>query len=65
MRESFEVIFSPDGDKASLHVIQSGIQDDEFIIVTGIEDSTEIITGPYSAVSRLLKKGAAIKKSDK
>jgi len=65
MRESFEVIFSPDGDKTSLHVIQSGIQDDEFIIVTGIEDSTEIITGPYSAVSRLLKKGSTIKKSDK
>ncbi len=65
MRESYEVIFSPEGDKAVLHVVESGIQDDEFIIVTGIADSTEIITGPYSAVSRMLKSGASIKTSEK
>ena len=61
-RDSYEVIFSPDGSKAKLHVVESSIQDDEFIIVEGLKDSTEIITGPYSAVSRLLKSGATIKK---
>ena len=58
--ESFEVIFTPDGMKACLLVVESGIQDDEFIIVTGVEDSTEVVTGPYSAVSRNLKRGTRI-----
>jgi HlyD family secretion protein len=58
--ESFEVIFTPDGMKAGLLVVESGIQDDEFIIVSGVEDSTAVITGPYSAVSRNLKRGARI-----
>ena len=58
--ESFEVVFTPDGLKAGLLVVESGIQDDEFIIVSGVEDSTAVITGPYSAVSRNLKRGARI-----
>ena len=58
--ESFEVVFTPDGLKAGLLVVESGIQDDEFIIVSGVEDSTSVITGPYSAVSRNLKRGARI-----
>ena len=58
--ESFEVVFTPDGMKAGLLVVESGIQDDEFIIVTGVEDSMEVVTGPYSAVSRNLKRGTRI-----
>jgi len=58
--ESFEVVFTPDGMKTGLLVVESGIQDDEFIIVTGVEDSTEVVTGPYSAVSRNLKRGTRI-----
>ena len=58
--ESFEVVFTPDGTEAGLLVVESGIQDDEFIIVTGVEDSTEVVTGPYSAVSRNLKRGTRI-----
>jgi len=58
--DSFEVVFTPDGLKAGLLVVESGIQDDEFIIVSGVEDSTAVITGPYSAVSRNLKRGARI-----
>ena len=63
--ESFEVVFTPDGMKAGLRVVESGIQDDEFIIVTGVEDSTAVITGPYSAVSRNLKRGARISTAKK
>ena len=63
--ESFEVVFTPDGVKAGLLVVESGIQDDEFIIVTGVEDSTAVITGPYSAVSRNLKRGARISTAKK
>jgi hypothetical protein len=42
-------------------VVKSGIQDDEYIMVSGLKDSTKIITGPYSAVSKNLLKGASIK----
>ena len=63
--ESFEVVFTPDGVKAGLLVVESGIQDDEFIIVSGVEDSTAVITGPYSAVSRNLKRGARISTAKK
>ena len=51
--------------KAGLLVVESGIQDDEFIIVTWVEDSTAVITGPYSAVSRNLKRGARISTAKK
>lgn len=63
--ESFEVVFLPIDGNAKLRVVKSGIQDDEYIIIEGLEDSTEVITGPYSAVSRLLKDGAAVKTEDK
>ena len=63
--ESFEVVFLPIDGNAKLRVVKSGIQDDEYIIIEGLDDSTEVITGPYSAVSRLLKDGAAVKTQDK
>ena len=63
--ESFEVVFLPIDGNAKLRVVKSGIQDDEYIIIEGLDDSTEVITGPYSAVYRLLKDGAAVKTQDK
>jgi HlyD family secretion protein len=45
----------------NVQVVKSGIQDDEYIILEGVEDSTEIVVGPYSAVSRELKNGTSIK----
>ena len=59
--ESFEVVFVPQRGKVNVQVVKSGIQDDEYIILEGVEDSTEIVVGPYSAVSRELKNGASIK----
>ena len=59
--EKFEVVFFPEDGKANLKVVKSGIQDDEYIMVSGLKDSTKIITGPYSAVSKNLLKGASIK----
>jgi hypothetical protein len=48
-----------------VNVVKSCIQDDEFIILEGVADSTEIVIGPYSAVSRQLKKGSSIKLQEK
>ena len=62
--ESFEVVFTPAKGKADLQVVKTGIQDDEFIMIEGLADSTKVIVGPYSAISRQLKNGAAIKEKE-
>lgn len=61
--ESFEVVFVLDGNEAELRVVKTGIQDDKFIVVTeGIAEGEEVITGPYSEVSKKLKPGMEVKK---
>ncbi|HAV28915.1 MAG TPA: efflux RND transporter periplasmic adaptor subunit, partial [Saprospirales bacterium] len=40
----------------------TGIQDDEYILVTsGLEKGEVIITGPYSAISKKLDQGDAVR----
>ncbi len=59
--EIFEVVFVKKDGKAQLRVVETGIQDDEFIEITkGITAEEEVIIGPYSAVSKLLKPGSAV-----
>ena len=59
--EIFEIVFLMKDGKAELKVVETGIQDDEFIeIKTGLEEGAQVITGPYSAVSKLLKPGAQV-----
>jgi HlyD family secretion protein len=61
--ESFEVIFVLNGNKAELRVVKTGIQDDKYIVVTeGVKEEDEVITGPYSEVSKKLKPGMEVKK---
>jgi HlyD family secretion protein len=56
--ESFEVVFVYNNGKADLRVVSTGIQDDENIqIVSGLEDGEEVISGPYSLVSKRLVNG--------
>jgi HlyD family secretion protein len=46
--------------------VKTGIQDNTYIqIVSGLKAGDEIITAPYSAVSKLLKDGDKVKKVDK
>jgi HlyD family secretion protein len=46
--------------------VKTGIQDNTYIqITTGLKAGDEIITAPYSAVSKLLKDGDKVKKVDK
>ncbi len=57
-------IFS-DGTAKKIDV-KTGIQDNSFIqIVSGLKVGDEIITAPYSAVSKLLNNGDKVKKVDK
>ena len=59
--EKFECVFVKDKDEAKLRVVETGIQDDSNIeIVSGLKEGDEIITGPYSIVSKTLKSGDKI-----
>ena len=57
-KEFKEVVFVYSGDTVAMHEVTTGIQDDEFIqLISGIEDSSSIVTGPYSAISNKLEDG--------
>ncbi len=54
--EDFEVVFVKDGNKAMLRLVKTGIQDSENIhILSGLEEGEEVVSGPYSEVSKKLK----------
>lgn len=60
--EEFEVVFVLENNKAVVKVVKTGIQDDKYIqILKGLEEGAEIITGPYSAVSKTLTSGDVVR----
>ncbi len=62
--ERFECVFVKVGDEAKLKVIETGIQDSQYIEITkGIEEGDEVITGPYNTVTKSLKSGDKIEVS--
>ncbi len=64
--ERFECVFVNQKGKAKLRVVKTGIQDDENIeIMSGLKAGDEIITGPYSVVSKELYTGDKVKKFEK
>ncbi|MCR9154935.1 MAG: efflux RND transporter periplasmic adaptor subunit [Croceimicrobium sp.] len=61
----FEIVFVHLDGKAELRVVKTGIQDDEnIVILSGLEEGEEIITGPWSAVSKDLRPGSKVKAKD-
>ncbi|MEJ1242353.1 efflux RND transporter periplasmic adaptor subunit [Chryseolinea sp. T2] len=60
------VIFVNEKGTAKMIEVKTGISDyDNIEIVSGISDSTEVVTGPFLAVSKRLKEGDKIKKLEK
>jgi HlyD family secretion protein len=60
------VIFVNDHGTAKMVEVKTGISDYENIeVVSGISDSTEVITGPFLAVSKRLKDGDKVRKTAK
>ncbi|MGE0077832.1 MAG: efflux RND transporter periplasmic adaptor subunit [Bacteroidales bacterium] len=58
-----EVVFITKGDTACLVEVKTGIQDNQFIeIKEGLTGEEEVVSAPYSAISRSLKDKSLIKK---
>jgi HlyD family secretion protein len=61
-----QVVFLYDNGIAKMIKVESGIQDDNYIqIKSGLKEGDEVISGPYSTVSKLLKDGKTVKKTTK
>ena len=60
-QEKIECVFVYEFGKAVLKQVETGIQDDKNIhIINGLTDSVQVISGPYSAVSKILKDGMRV-----
>jgi HlyD family secretion protein len=61
-----EVVFVRSANKALLRKVTTGIQDDKHIqILSGLRSGEEVVTAPYSAVSRDLRNNRVIKVVDR
>lgn len=61
-----ECVFVMMDGKAKLINVKTGIQDNNYIeIKTGLKGDEEVVSGPYNAISKLLKDGDGIKKVEK
>lgn len=60
-----EVVFVYEADTARMIKVETGIQDNEYIqVLSGLEVDQEVVTGPYSTVSRKLKDGLILEKKE-
>ncbi len=63
LEDLIEVVFVAVGDTVKMAPVTTGIQDDTYIqIVSGIQPGDEVVSGPYTAVSRKLKQGLVIRR---
>jgi HlyD family secretion protein len=64
--EDKTVLFINDKGVAKMVEVKTGISDyDNIEILSGIGDSTEVITGPFTAVSKRLKEGDKVRQMEK
>ncbi len=65
-QEDKVVVFVNENGKAKMVEVKTGISDyDNIEILSGLEDNTEIVTGPFLVVSKRLKDGDEIKLLEK
>ncbi len=61
-----EIVFVISGDTVGIREVKTGIQDNDYIEITsGLAEGDQVVTGPYSAVSRKLEGGKKIMVVDK
>lgn len=60
-----EIVFVLSGDTVGIKEVKTGIQDNDYIQVSGLNEGDKVVTGPYSAVSRKLEGGKKVNIVDK
>ncbi len=61
-----EYVFVVDNGKALLKEVKTGIQDNTYIqIINGIKEGDEVVVAPYLAISKTLRNGTNVLKTDK
>jgi len=56
-----EAVFIADGNEAKIVYVKTGISDDTYMeIISGLSDSSNVISGPYRAISKELEHGSKI-----
>jgi HlyD family secretion protein len=56
-----EIVFVISEGKATIKEVKTGIQDNNYIeIVSGLDATQEVVSAPYSAISKLLKEGTEV-----
>ncbi|MBC7757376.1 MAG: efflux RND transporter periplasmic adaptor subunit [Phormidesmis sp. FL-bin-119] len=61
-----EYVFVFSGGKVKQVLVKTGIQDDTYILVkSGLKGNEEIVSGPFTAISKSLKDGGKVEKVDK
>jgi len=59
-----EIVFVTKGDTARIVEVKTGIQDNQYIEISeGLTGDEEVVTAPYSAISRKLKDKTLVKKA--
>ncbi len=59
-----EIVFVLENGKVKPVEVKSGIQDNNYIqILSGLKEGQEVVSGPYSAISKVLKEGTAVEKT--
>lgn len=65
-KEIKEIVFLLENGKAKKKEVKTGIQDDTYIeVLSGLKENDEVISAPYSAISRILKDSMEVEKVDK
>lgn len=58
--ERRDVLFLYRADSVDLVPVTTGIQDKQYIVVVGLDTTAKVVVGPFSAVSKELKKGQKV-----
>ena len=65
-KEELVVVFVNQSDTAKLKIVETGIQDDQYIqIFSGLDEADEVVVAPYSAVSKKLENNSLLEVVDK
>ena len=59
-----EIVFVFEDGKVKPVEVKTGIQDNNYIqIISGLKEGQEVVSGPYSAISKVLKEGTEVEKT--